>query len=150
MVVSPAAALQSSSSSSKWNSDGAPTQESPSQDQLELVFTVSEGVPVGTFVGVIKSSNSSFVVEPPFLIVPVPGGDYHSPAPVVSHKSPNHHLPPYMLNQQDSSVQSGTVDTDLNIDQSTGEIRTAVEFDRELRSHYTFIAISLTGVNIHV
>jgi protocadherin-16/23 len=44
----------------------------------------------------------------------------------------------------------GGVDTDLNIDQSTGEIRSAVPLDREQRSYYSFIAIPLTGANIKV
>lgn len=117
--------------------------------QLKLTFTVSEGVPVGTFIGVIKSTNASVLLEPPFLIVPMPGGDWHSPATSVAKlPQPFLHTPPYTLDSQQSTF--GTVDTDLNIDQSTGEIRTAVELDREQRSHYSFIAISLTGVNIHV
>lgn len=53
-------------------------------------------------------------------------------------------------NQEDTAPALGTVDTDLNIDQSTGEIRTAIELDREKRTHYSFIAISLTGVNVYV
>ncbi|OTF75232.1 hypothetical protein BLA29_005934 [Euroglyphus maynei] len=52
--------------------------------------------------------------------------------------------------QQQQQQSSGSVDTDLNIDQSTGEIRTAIELDRERRLYYSFIAISLTGINVHV
>lgn len=156
-----------SSSSSMWNTQDGSSSSSSDDQQLKLTFTVSEGVPVSTFIGIIKSSNASLQVEPPFLIVPVPGGLLQSqPAsPVISsssskssqqslhhHKSSHHHHHPHHQNNLPSAAvqQSGTVDTDLNIDQSTGEIRTAVELDREQRSHYSFIAISLTGINIHV
>lgn len=156
----------SSSSSSLRSSDDSGGGSTSDDQQLKLIFTVSEGVPVGTFIGIIKSSNASLQVEPPFLIVPVPGGvlQPQSPSAVVSsssssksseqslhhHKGNHHHNHHHLNNLPSPAPQSGTVDTDLNIDQSTGEIRTAVELDREQRSHYSFIAISLTGINIHV
>ena len=111
--------------------------------QLELIFSVTENVPVGSFIGVIKSPNESiYSIEPPFLIVPIPDGDLHS-----SSSTTNDNL---STNSQQQQQSSGSVDTDLNIDQSTGEIRTAIELDREQRLYYSFIAISLTGINVHV
>lgn len=105
-------------------------------DQIELNFSVLEGVPIGTLIGVIKSSNVSFNTQPPYLIVPLPVHKANSSSiPGVS--SPN-------------GGNAGGVDTDLNIDQSTGEIRSAVQLDREQRSYYSFIAIPLTGANIKV
>jgi len=103
--------------------------------ELRVLFNVPENVPVGTFVGVIQSNDSSVLIEPPFLIVP--SGDSDSPDGSVSAPS-------------DSVSAECNVDTELNIDQSTGEIRSAVELDRERCSHYTFVAISLSGVNVHV
>ena len=102
-------------------------------DQIELKFSVPEGVPIGTLIGVIKSSNTSATTQPPYLIVPVAGG---------AHKSNSSKTSVHMTN-------SG-VETDLNIDQTTGELRTAVHLDREQRSYYEFIAIPLTGANIKV
>lgn len=102
-------------------------------DQIELKFSIPEGVAIGTLIGVIKSSNSSLVTQPPYLIVPVPGD-----APKSNSSTSSAHL-----------ANSG-VETDLNIDQTTGELRTAVHLDREQRSHYEFIAIPLTGANIKV
>jgi hypothetical protein len=105
-------------------------------EQIELNFSILEGVPIGTLIGVIKSSNSSINTQPPYLIVPVPGG---------IHKTNNSGS----LSLTHSGGGGG-VDTDLNIDQSTGEIRSAVPLDREQRSYYSFIAIPLTGANIRV
>ena len=103
-------------------------------DQIELNFSILEGVPIGTLIGVIKSSNSSIITQPPYLIVPFTGS---------IHKSNS---------SRSLSVNTGNggVDIDLSIDQSTGEIRTAVQLDREQRGYYAFIAIPLTGANIKV
>ena len=104
-------------------------------DQIELNFSILEGVPIGTLIGVIDSTNSSISIQPPYLIVPIPGGSSGSNS---SRSSFAH------------TRNGGGVDTDLDIDQLTGEIRTAVPLDREQRSYYAFIAIPLTGANIKV
>ncbi len=120
-----------------WNIHESVTSAYTSHyEQIELNFSILEGVPIGTLIGVIKSSNSSINTQPPYLIVPVPGG---------IHKTNNSGS----LSLAHSGGGGG-VDTDLNIDQSTGEIRTAVPLDREQRSYYSFIAIPLTGANIKV
>lgn len=82
-------------------------------------FEISEGVSLGTTIGLIGESNPGVPrpPPPPYLIVPVPGS---------------------------------AVDSDLNIEQSTGEIRTKVVLDRELRSSYSLVAIPLSGENIRV
>ena len=54
--------------------------------------------------------------------------------------------PPYLI----VPVPGSAVDSDLNIEQSTGEIRTKVVLDRELRSSYSLVAIPLSGENIRV
>lgn len=54
--------------------------------------------------------------------------------------------PPYLI----VPVPNSAVDTDLVIDQATGEIRTNVVLDRELRSQYSFVAIPLSGENVRV
>ena len=54
--------------------------------------------------------------------------------------------PPYLI----VPVPGSAVDSDLNIEQSTGEIRTKVVLDRELRSAYSLVAIPLSGENIRV
>ncbi|KAM4590460.1 protocadherin-16-like isoform 1-T2 [Fundulus diaphanus] len=49
------------------------------------------------------------------------------------------------------SDHEGTgVSTDLDIDESTGIIKTAKVLDRELRDRYSFIAVTMTGVTIEV
>lgn len=53
--------------------------------------------------------------------------------------------PPYLI----VPVGSG-VDTDLNIDQTTGEIRTKVSLDRETKASYSLVAIPLSGDNVKV
>lgn len=53
--------------------------------------------------------------------------------------------PPYLI----VPVGSG-VDTDLNIDQTTGEIRTKVLLDRETKASYSLVAIPLSGDNVKV
>ena len=56
--------------------------------------------------------------------------------------------PPYLV----VPVADSPIDTDLDIDQNTGEIRTKVTLDRESRSLYSLSAIPLTsdGENIRV
>lgn len=49
------------------------------------------------------------------------------------------------------SDHEGTgVGTDLDIDESTGIIKTAKILDRELRDRYNFIAVTMTGVTVEV
>ncbi|TSK49682.1 Protocadherin-16 [Bagarius yarrelli] len=49
------------------------------------------------------------------------------------------------------SDHEGTgVGTDLDIDESTGIIRTAKVLDREVRDRYNFIAVTMTGVTVEV
>nr|XP_043871207.1 protocadherin-16 [Solea senegalensis] len=48
------------------------------------------------------------------------------------------------------SDHEDTVGSDLNIDESTGIITTARRLDREQRDHYSFIAVTMTGVTIEV
>ncbi|XP_017271790.1 protocadherin-16 [Kryptolebias marmoratus] len=49
------------------------------------------------------------------------------------------------------SDHEGTgVSSDLDIDESTGIIRTAKVLDRELRDRYNFIAVTMTGVTVEV
>ena len=54
--------------------------------------------------------------------------------------------PPYLI----VPVPGSAVDSDLNIEQSTGEIRTKVLLDREQRASYSLVAIPLSGENIRV
>lgn len=54
--------------------------------------------------------------------------------------------PPYLI----VPVPNSAVDADLSIDQATGQVRTNVVLDRELRSQYSFVAIPLSGENIRV
>lgn len=53
---------------------------------------------------------------------------------------------PYLI----VSVPGSSVETDLIIDQSSGEVRTQIELDRENRDLYSFVAIPNTGENIRV
>ncbi|KAL7390426.1 hypothetical protein ABVT39_020943 [Epinephelus coioides] len=49
------------------------------------------------------------------------------------------------------SDHEGTgVSNDLNIDETTGIIKTARRLDREQRDHYSFIAVTMTGVTVEV
>ena len=91
----------------------------PAQCEYIREFEISEGVPIGTSIGLIGESNPGVPrpPPPPYLIVPVPGS---------------------------------AVDSDLTIEQSTGEIRSKVVLDRELRSSYSLVAIPLSGENIRV
>lgn len=138
------------------NSDSNGDEDLIKYNQLELIFSVTENVPVGTFIGVIRSPNDSVQIEPPFLIVPIPGGDImQMRLPTTNTNTNNQQIfdlssSTATVNNPHRSSTTGSVDTDLNIDQSTGEIRTAVELDHEHRLYYSFIAISLTGVNVHV
>jgi hypothetical protein len=66
-------------------------------------FEILEGVPVGTSIGLIGK--------------PIPGSS-HSPPP-----------PPYLIVPSPGS----SVDSDLTIDQSNGEILTRIQLDRETR-----------------
>lgn len=134
-ILLPIAMLQSfgTSLTRSWSLPDAAAFSAYHPDQTELQFEVLEGVPSGTLIGVIKSTNSSVVMQPPYLIVPVPIGDVKLNSSSISIASPGR-----------------GVDTDLNIDQSTGEIRSAVVLDREQRSYYSFIAIPLSGANIKV
>lgn len=54
--------------------------------------------------------------------------------------------PPYLI----VPVTGSAVDTDLSIDQTTGEIKTKVPLDRETRSSYSLVAIPLSGDNVRV
>lgn len=83
-------------------------------------FEISEGVPVGTSIG--------------FIGEPTPGSS-NSPPP-----------PPYLI----VPVPGSSVDTDLTIDQSNGEILTKVQLDRETRDSYSLVAIPIMGENIRV
>lgn len=54
--------------------------------------------------------------------------------------------PPYLI----VPVPGSSVDSDLAIDQTTGEIRTKVRLDRETRASYSLVAIPLSGENVRV
>lgn len=54
--------------------------------------------------------------------------------------------PPYLI----VPVPGSAVDSDLQIDQSSGEIKNKIVLDREKRSYYSLVAIPLGGENIRV
>nr|CAD7256491.1 unnamed protein product [Timema shepardi]CAD7569152.1 unnamed protein product [Timema californicum] len=54
--------------------------------------------------------------------------------------------PPYLI----VPVPGSAVDSDLSVEQTTGEIRTKVPLDRETRSSYSLVAIPLSGENVRV
>lgn len=54
--------------------------------------------------------------------------------------------PPYLI----VPVPGSSVDSDLSIDHSTGEIRTKVLLDRETRASYSLVAIPFSGDNVKV
>ncbi|KAH6934882.1 hypothetical protein HPB50_001583 [Hyalomma asiaticum] len=54
--------------------------------------------------------------------------------------------PPYLIVPAPGSA----VDSDLSIDQASGQVRTNVVLDRELRSEYSFVAIPPSGDNVRV
>ncbi|XP_063241640.1 protein dachsous [Bacillus rossius redtenbacheri] len=54
--------------------------------------------------------------------------------------------PPYLI----IPVPGSAVDSDLAVEQTTGEIRTKVPLDREARSSYSLVAIPLAGENVRV
>ncbi|GIZ04865.1 protein dachsous [Caerostris extrusa] len=83
-------------------------------------FEISEGLGVGTTIGYIGHSRPVSPKPPP--------------------------PPPYLI----VPVPGSAVDSDLQIDQSTGEIRSSIVLDREERSYYSFVAIPLSGENIRV
>ncbi|CAN9501862.1 unnamed protein product [Ophioblennius macclurei] len=49
-----------------------------------------------------------------------------------------------------SDHEGTSVSSDLNIDETTGIITTARRLDREERDHYSFIAVTMTGITIEV
>lgn len=49
-----------------------------------------------------------------------------------------------------SDHQGTGVGTDLDIDESTGIIKTAKVLDREVRDRYSFIAVTITGITVEV
>ncbi|TRY66001.1 hypothetical protein DNTS_003781 [Danionella cerebrum] len=61
-------------------------------------------------------------------------------------------LPPDMIAAHYfiSDHQGTGITTDLDIDESTGIIKTAKVLDREVRNHYSFIAVTITGITIEV
>ncbi|KAL0266312.1 UNVERIFIED_CONTAM: hypothetical protein PYX00_008896 [Menopon gallinae] len=54
--------------------------------------------------------------------------------------------PPYLI----VTVPGSGADTDLSVEETTGEIRTKVELDRETRSSYSLVAIPKNGENVRV
>lgn len=110
-------------------------QLSTQNNQLELKYEMTENSPAGTLIGVIRSPLGYQPCQPPFLIVPIRSGS-HSSSESSSSSS-------------QSNLRNG-VDTDLNIDQASGEIRNSIVLDREETSYYTFIAIPFVGPNIKV
>lgn len=54
--------------------------------------------------------------------------------------------PPYLI----VPVPGSSVDSDLAIDHTTGEVRTKVFLDRETKASYSLVAIPLSGPNIRV
>lgn len=54
--------------------------------------------------------------------------------------------PPYLI----VPVPGSSVDSDLAIDHTTGEVRTKVVLDRETKASYSLVAIPLSGENIRV
>lgn len=49
-----------------------------------------------------------------------------------------------------SDHESTGISNDLNIDETTGIITTARRLDREQKDHYSFIAVTMTGVTVEV
>jgi len=83
-------------------------------------FEISEGAAVSSVIGLIGESDEAGQARPP--------------------------PPPYLI----VPVPGSAVDSDLNIEQSTGVISSKVVLDRELRSSYSLVAIPLSGENIRV
>ena len=83
-------------------------------------FRVREGAAAGTRIGFIGSAAAGSAAPPP--------------------------APPYLV----VPVADSPIDTDLDIDQNTGEVRTKVELDREARDRYTLSAIPLTGAGENI
>ena len=80
-------------------------------------FQISEGVTIGTSIGMIGSAN--------------PG-------------QPSPPQPPYNI----VALSDSKVDSDLHIEESTGEIKTKKTLDHEVRPTYSFIAFPQHGENI--
>ncbi|XP_049764142.1 protein dachsous-like isoform X2 [Schistocerca cancellata] len=91
---------------------------------------VSEGAPVGTRVGFIGDG----------------GGGGGSGSSSSGGGGAGGGGPPYLI----VPVPGSAVDSDLSIEQTTGEIRTKVPLDRETRSSYSLVAIPLSGENVRV
>ena len=67
----------------------------------------------------------------------------------IGHKNPGQPeppAPPYLI----VPVPGSAVDSDLRIEEDTGEIKTRVVLDREVRSSYSLVAIPNLGENIRV
>ena len=143
--------VSSISSESGSRSSSSSSSSSTLSDQLELNFEIEENVPPGTLIGIIQTPKESpNEAHPPFLIVPLPT----TPSTVPHSYTNSSHLYKfnfngrYYLNHADQYNRG--VDTDLNIDQSSGEIRSAIILDRETTGFYSFIAIPISGPNIKV
>ena len=91
---------------------------------VELMFETDENLPVNNLIGQIRVPDS-----------------YH-----------NHTKPPYLILPTVNSQQKGICNPgfDLAIDQHTGDIRNAVQLDREKCSLYKFLAISLKGISFQI
>ncbi|RWS27068.1 protein dachsous-like protein [Leptotrombidium deliense] len=112
-------------------------------EQIELRFEIIENSAIGTLIGVIRvpeQSSNANQPQPPYLIVPIPGEPQFAANATVYYPSP-------LFTGQ--SKQRG-VESDLNIDEMTGEIRNKVILDREQLNYYSFIAIPISGVNIRI
>ena len=91
---------------------------------VQLTFETEENAPVNSFIGQIKVPDSFLnnLTQPPYLILPV--------------------------NSQQKGICNP--DNELTIDQHTGEIRNAIQLDREKCSLYKFLAISLKGLSFQI
>lgn len=92
---------------------------------VQLAFETEENLPVNTLIGQIRvpASMAGSHTQPPYLFMPVNG-------------------------QQRGAACNA--DADLHIDQHTGDIRNAVQLDRERCSLYKFLAISLKGLSFQI
>lgn len=90
---------------------------------VQLVFESEENLPVNTLIGQIRVPDS------------LPGA---------------HTQPPYLLMPVQGQQKGCSADADFRIDQHTGDIRNAVQLDRERCSLYKFLAISLKGLSFQI
>lgn len=92
---------------------------------VQLAFESEENLPVNTLIGQIRVPDSlaGAHTQPPYLFMPVNG------------------------HQRGAACNA---DADLHIDQHTGDIRNAVQLDRERCSLYKFLAISLKGLSFQI